>query len=174
MVKLTWCAISSRHNAAQNRAVLEIRKWATEGDGESVCEGKNTMRCGGLTPKFVACSGCWSNVGDRRKDGFTTSSTICGERYCPRVLECETHYVGNIYEQRFCCIINSLTSPQMSSAASAAHPDVVLENISVTLDGYTYKHSWIAYLRNQPPAPVILVHPNYAGESSRLLFYPLK
>ena len=29
--------------------------------------------------------------------------------------------------------------------------------------GYTYAYGHIAYIHGRPPAPVILVHPNYAG-----------
>ena len=32
--------------------------------------------------------------------------------------------------------------------------------------GYTYAHGRVAYVKGRPPAPVILVHPNYAGCSA--------
>ena len=41
--------------------------------------------------------------------------------------------------------------------------ELVVENVPLTYEGYTYRHSYIAYIKGRPPAPVILVHPNYAG-----------
>ena len=41
--------------------------------------------------------------------------------------------------------------------------DLVVERFPITFEGYTYKHTHIAYVKGRPPAPVILIHPNYAG-----------
>jgi len=35
--------------------------------------------------------------------------------------------------------------------------------LPLTFEGHTYPHSRIAYVKGRPPAPVVLVHPNYAG-----------
>ena len=44
-------------------------------------------------------------------------------------------------------------------------PDDVLaiESFPISLHGRTFLHGRIAFLRGQPPAPVVLVHHNYAG-----------
>jgi dienelactone hydrolase len=39
----------------------------------------------------------------------------------------------------------------------------VVEQFPLTFGGYTYRHGVIAYVRGRAPAPVILVHHNYAG-----------
>mmetsp|Transcript_102385 Transcript_102385/g.298521 ORF Transcript_102385/g.298521 Transcript_102385/m.298521 type:complete len:330 (+) Transcript_102385:59-1048(+) len=46
---------------------------------------------------------------------------------------------------------------------SAGPGEVVVESFPITYDGYTYKHGHIAYVKGRPPAPVVLVHHNYAG-----------
>ncbi len=51
----------------------------------------------------------------------------------------------------------------MDSRIQVLDDGVVLENVPLTFEEYTYKYAHIAYLDGQPPAPVVLVHPNYAG-----------
>lgn len=46
---------------------------------------------------------------------------------------------------------------------TAGHGGLVVEVFPITYDGYTYAHGRIAYMKGRQPAPVILVHPNYAG-----------
>ena len=41
--------------------------------------------------------------------------------------------------------------------------ELVVEPFPVTCGGYTYPHGRIAYIRGAAPAPVVLVHHNYAG-----------
>mmetsp|Transcript_159232 Transcript_159232/g.305490 ORF Transcript_159232/g.305490 Transcript_159232/m.305490 type:complete len:425 (+) Transcript_159232:87-1361(+) len=41
--------------------------------------------------------------------------------------------------------------------------DLIVEELPITLDGYTYPYGRIAYIKGRPPAPVILVHHNYCG-----------
>jgi len=48
-------------------------------------------------------------------------------------------------------------------AATAKRGDLVVERFPLTFDGYTYLHGHISYIKGRPPAPVILVHHNYAG-----------
>ena len=50
-----------------------------------------------------------------------------------------------------------------AGAAGGADGDLVIENIPLTFEGYTYGHSQIAYIKGAPPRPVVLIHPNYAG-----------
>lgn len=50
-----------------------------------------------------------------------------------------------------------------ATAGAAANGDLVIERFPLTYDGYTYAHSHIAYVKGRPPAPVVIVHPNYAG-----------
>jgi len=50
-----------------------------------------------------------------------------------------------------------------ANIASALPGDLLVEEFPVSLDGYTYPHGRIAYIKGRPPAPVILVHHNYAG-----------
>lgn len=47
--------------------------------------------------------------------------------------------------------------------ASAVNGDLVVEEVPITLDGYTYPYGRIAYIKGRGPAPVILVHHHYAG-----------
>jgi dienelactone hydrolase len=49
------------------------------------------------------------------------------------------------------------------TAASAENGEVVIERVPFTFHGTTYTHSHIAYRKGAPPAPLVLVHPNYAG-----------
>jgi len=48
-------------------------------------------------------------------------------------------------------------------ATASAGEGLVVENFPITFEGYTYAHGRIAYCKGRPPAPVVLVHPNYAG-----------
>jgi len=48
-------------------------------------------------------------------------------------------------------------------AVAAADGDLVVENFPITYEGYTYTHGAIAYIKGRPPAPVVMVNPNYAG-----------
>lgn len=41
--------------------------------------------------------------------------------------------------------------------------DLVLEDFPITFEGYSYPYGRLAYIKGRPPAPVILVHHNYAG-----------
>ncbi len=50
-----------------------------------------------------------------------------------------------------------------SEAQGARAGDLVIETVPLAHNGYTYKYSKIVYIKGRPPAPVILVHPNYAG-----------
>lgn len=45
----------------------------------------------------------------------------------------------------------------------AGEGGLVVEALPLTFGGHTYPHSRIAFVRGRPPAPVVLVHPNYAG-----------
>jgi len=45
----------------------------------------------------------------------------------------------------------------------AGEGDLVVDAFPLSFEGHTYPHSRIAYVRGRPPAPVVLVHPNYAG-----------
>lgn len=54
-------------------------------------------------------------------------------------------------------------APQATSAGGPIEAGLVVENFPVTFDGYTYKNAHIAYVKGRPPAPVVLIHPNYAG-----------
>mmetsp|Transcript_42889 Transcript_42889/g.79998 ORF Transcript_42889/g.79998 Transcript_42889/m.79998 type:complete len:406 (+) Transcript_42889:42-1259(+) len=47
--------------------------------------------------------------------------------------------------------------------AEAKPGDLVVEEFPITFDGYTYSHGRIAWIMGREPAPVILVHHNYAG-----------
>lgn len=51
----------------------------------------------------------------------------------------------------------------LQPVATAADGDLVVEEFPITYDGYTYRYGRVAYIRGRPPAPVVLVHPNYAG-----------
>lgn len=51
-----------------------------------------------------------------------------------------------------------VTQPEFKQDAS-----LVIEPLSVTFKGVTYPHGKIAYVRGRAPAPVVLVHHNYAG-----------
>ena len=53
-----------------------------------------------------------------------------------------------------------------ATAAEAADGDVVIETLPITFQGYIYKHATIAYVKGRQPAPVVLIHPNYAGAST--------
>lgn len=44
-----------------------------------------------------------------------------------------------------------------------AYGTLVIERLPLVFEGYTYAYGHIAYIHGRPPAPVILVHPNYAG-----------
>eukprot|EP01044_Picomonas_judraskeda_P004876 COSAG03_NODE_439_length_7918_cov_13.498785_10_plen_458_part_00 len=47
---------------------------------------------------------------------------------------------------------------------SAAHSsELVIQPVELTYEGYTYKHSQLAYIPGRGPRPVVLIHPNYAG-----------
>ena len=48
-------------------------------------------------------------------------------------------------------------------AAQAITGDLVVEDFPITFEGYTYPHGRIAFVKGSSPAPVILVHHNYAG-----------
>ena len=41
--------------------------------------------------------------------------------------------------------------------------DLIVEEFPISFDGYKYIYGRIAYLHGSAPAPVILVHHNYAG-----------
>ena len=47
--------------------------------------------------------------------------------------------------------------------AVAKNGDLVVEEFPISFDGYDYIHGRIAYIVGSVPAPVILVHHNYAG-----------
>lgn len=47
--------------------------------------------------------------------------------------------------------------------SAATDGDLVVEEFPITYDGYTYPYGRIAYVKGRPPAPVVLVHHNYAG-----------
>lgn len=47
--------------------------------------------------------------------------------------------------------------------AVAKNGDLVVEEFPISFDGYDYIHGRIAYIVGSAPAPVILVHHNYAG-----------
>jgi len=40
---------------------------------------------------------------------------------------------------------------------------LIVESFPLTFQGYTYKHGVIAYIAGRAPAPVVIVHHNYAG-----------
>eukprot|EP00040_Diaphanoeca_grandis_P033371 m.204371 g.204371 ORF g.204371 m.204371 type:complete len:357 (+) comp32884_c3_seq7:450-1520(+) len=40
---------------------------------------------------------------------------------------------------------------------------VICKSFPLTFEGYTYAHGKIAYLTDRPPAPIVIVHHNYAG-----------
>lgn len=50
-----------------------------------------------------------------------------------------------------------------ATAASGSDGDLVIENFPITYEGYTYTHGAIAYVKGRPPAPVVMINPNYAG-----------
>ena len=51
-----------------------------------------------------------------------------------------------------------------TAAASAPQGRLIVERMPITYEGYTYQHGHIAYIEGAGPKPVILVHPNYAGQ----------
>eukprot|EP00943_MAST-04B_sp_MAST-4B-sp1_P005873 g5873.t1 len=53
--------------------------------------------------------------------------------------------------------------PRHTNGELIENNELIVENVPLTYEGYTYRHSHIAYIKGRPPAPVILVHPNYAG-----------
>lgn len=53
--------------------------------------------------------------------------------------------------------------PVPTSSGSTSEGQLVVESFPLTFDGYLYKHGYIAYVKGRPPAPVVLVHHNYAG-----------
>ena len=53
-----------------------------------------------------------------------------------------------------------LPAPTSSDAKAG---DLIVERFPVTFEGYEYRHAHIAYLKGRRPAPLVLVHPNYAG-----------
>mmetsp|Transcript_31430 Transcript_31430/g.73716 ORF Transcript_31430/g.73716 Transcript_31430/m.73716 type:complete len:412 (-) Transcript_31430:36-1271(-) len=60
---------------------------------------------------------------------------------------------GNSYE----------TQPFFIPKVLKASGTLVIERLPLFFEGYTYAYGHIAYIHGRPPAPVILVHPNYAG-----------
>ena len=54
---------------------------------------------------------------------------------------------------------------ELAQAAASGGGDgqLVIESVPLEYEGYTYAHSRIVYVRGQAPAPVVLIHPNYAG-----------
>eukprot|EP00747_Dinoflagellata_sp_TGD_P186638 gnl/TRDRNA2_/TRDRNA2_43767_c0_seq1.p1 gnl/TRDRNA2_/TRDRNA2_43767_c0~~gnl/TRDRNA2_/TRDRNA2_43767_c0_seq1.p1 ORF type:complete len:443 (-),score=59.13 gnl/TRDRNA2_/TRDRNA2_43767_c0_seq1:167-1495(-) len=50
-----------------------------------------------------------------------------------------------------------------SPAETAVDGDLVVEEFPLDFDGYTYRYSRLAYVKGRRPAPVVLVHHNYAG-----------
>lgn len=62
-------------------------------------------------------------------------------------------------------------SPLTATAQAALHQapvasvsgDLVIEAFPLEFAGYTYTHSRICYVADRPPAPLVLVHANYAG-----------
>jgi len=50
-----------------------------------------------------------------------------------------------------------------SPTAASSEGGLVVESFPITWAGYTYSHGKIAYIKGRPPAPVILIQPNYAG-----------
>mmetsp|Transcript_57718 Transcript_57718/g.122786 ORF Transcript_57718/g.122786 Transcript_57718/m.122786 type:complete len:370 (+) Transcript_57718:105-1214(+) len=55
------------------------------------------------------------------------------------------------------------TSSRVRGASETTTGRLVVEDFHVTFEGYTYRHGKIAYVEGRPPAPIVMVHPNYAG-----------
>lgn len=60
------------------------------------------------------------------------------------------------------CQAGSLV-PLPAASGVAGQGRLVIEEFPVTFDGYTYRHSRIAYISGRAPCPLVLIHPNYAG-----------
>ena len=54
------------------------------------------------------------------------------------------------------------TRPFLLPVAAGAHQQLVIESVTLNYEDYEYT-GYIAYVAGRPPAPVVLVHHNYAG-----------